>query len=403
LSDGKDLEPAQTLSCVNHDRKIVPLVSRHRIFKVDLKALQLGFGLLLLVFLFLLGLFLPFLLSLQLAFPLSELRFEIVHRGRLNALAQRVVPVRDDLLVLALVGLPWFKDKHFAVETWVWVRSQEVLARELFNQSFLHHSDEARLRDLELESFRNGVSSRLKLVKCHVETGFVLRVLQTGFLSVATVSHRIAINRVLRVRSIQLAASLASRALLDRLLDLVLALLIRRLVRVSFVGRGAVNVSNIGFLEVVKSHVPLLLFLLPQQCLAFLHLNLVNNVQCAPVAPLEVGPPEVEQTALLLDGLEEAIADDGDDFLLLDLLQVAFNFLRNRQAVLPLPHELLNFLDVVRGAVFLVLLRHLDACAAVIRTDVFDEIRAVANDLALQCEDEGARSLIKAVGTTHLF
>ena len=100
--------------------------------------------------------------------------------------------------------------------------------------------------------------------------------------------------------------------------------------------------------------------------------------------------------------LEEAVSDDGDDIFLFDLFEVGSDLLPQGHSVLPLPHQLLNLLNVVLGPAVLVLLDKVDARAAVVLADVLDEIGPISNHLSFESVHEGASSLVEAVGATHL-
>lgn len=95
-----------------------------------------------------------------------------------------------------------------------------------------------------------------------------------------------------------------------------------RLVRLSFVVRSALNVRLKGLLESIKGHILLLLFLLSLAGFPLLDLDLIDNVQSASIVSLQVRPSQLENSALLLDLLEERVGDLADYVPLHDSFQM---------------------------------------------------------------------------------
>ena len=119
LTNGKHLEPTQTLSLFNDSDKVVPFFAGQRIFNVDLKALEVGL------------MFCLTLLLLSLVFDRGALWLvlsnEISLGGGLKPLPQREVSVDNQFALPLLVLLSRSEDEHLTWDLWEGMRSQEVL------------------------------------------------------------------------------------------------------------------------------------------------------------------------------------------------------------------------------------------------------------------------------------
>ena len=125
LTNGKHLEPTQTLSLFNDGDKVVPFFAGQRLFNIDLKALEVGL---------MLGLTL---LLLRLVFDRGALRLMLSDEIRLGSgfepLPQREISVDNQFAVSLLILLSRSEDEHLAWDLWVGMRSQEVLGRQFIN------------------------------------------------------------------------------------------------------------------------------------------------------------------------------------------------------------------------------------------------------------------------------
>ena len=95
-----------------------------------------------------------------------------------------------------------------------------------------------------------------------------------------------------------------------------------RLVRLSLVVRGALNVRCKCLLESVKGHILFLLFLLSLAGIPLLNLDLIDNIQSATIVSLQIRPSQLENRALLLNLLEERVGDLADNVPLYDSFQM---------------------------------------------------------------------------------
>ena len=160
--------------------------------------------------------------------------------------------------------------------------------------------------------------------------------------------------------------------------------------------------SQESLLELLEGHI-LGLFLLAQlSFFSLLLLDLVDNIESAAIIALKVGAAQLPNNAVLLNGLEEALANVADQVLLLHFLEIAVDRLLQSLAMLAVPQQLLNLGQVVLLAIFLMLLENLNACAAVSVPDVLDELGAVTNQLTLNRVHKRARPLIEAIRAAHL-
>ena len=160
--------------------------------------------------------------------------------------------------------------------------------------------------------------------------------------------------------------------------------------------------SQESLLELLEGHI-LGLFLLAQlSFFSLLLLDFVDNIESAAIIALKVGAAQLPNNAVLLNRLEEALANVADQVLLLHFLEIAVNRLLQSLAMLAVPEQLLNFGEVVLLAIFLMLLENLNACAAVSVPDVLDELGAVTNQLTLNRVHKGARPLVEAIRAAHL-
>ena len=205
---------------------------------------------------------------------------------------------------------------------------------------------------------------------------------------------------VRRVTSDAVSATLARSALLIGLL--LLLNLLFRLMSFPLIWSSSVDVSQEALLELVEGEVSFGLFLLDCAHLGLLNLNLIIDVERPAIFPLQVGASQPEMNAILFVWLVEAVTNDGDNILLLDLFEVLLDFLTQSVALLLFAHHVLNLLEVVSCPVVLVLLDHLDGGSAVARPHVLNEVSAVADGLTLQSEDKGARSLVETIRAANL-
>ena len=160
--------------------------------------------------------------------------------------------------------------------------------------------------------------------------------------------------------------------------------------------------SQESLLELLEGHI-LGLFLLAQlSFFSLLLLDFVDNIESAAIIALKVGSAQLPNNAVLLNGLEEALANVADQVLLLHFLEIAVDRLLQSLAMLAVPQQLLNLGQVVLLAIFLMLLENLNACAAVSVPDVLDELGTVTNQLTLNRVHKGARPLVEAIRAAHL-
>ena len=195
---------------------------------------------------------------------------------------------------------------------------------------------------------------------------------------------------------VQLALFTADCALFLRFLG-VFSSLVSRIVSFTLICGGALDVLLELSDEVLVGQVLLLLFFLLSALLGLFDLDLVDDVERAAIIPLQISPPQLEHGALLLTGLEEAIANMRYNVLLFNLVEVRSDFHAKSRSMLAHTHQLLNLLQVVPRPIVLVLLQHLYVGSAVALSHVFDEVRTIANLLALQSVDEGAVPLIETI------
>ena len=128
-----------------------------------------------------------------------------------------------------------------------------------------------------------------------------------------------------------------------------------------------------------KVHILGLLDLLCCTLSLLLLLNLVSNVQSATIVSLQVGFSKPEVAAVFLNWLKEAISNQRNDLLLLDLLKVVSDLLTEGHTVISSAHELLNLLHVVLGASILERLDHGDVLTNIVGTDMLDEFTTVTD------------------------
>ena len=208
--------------------------------------------------------------------------------------------------------------------------------------------------------------------------------------------HTVSITDEVARRFVQLALFTADSALFLRLLG-VFCSLVGGVVSFTLVRGGALDVRLELSDEVLVGQVLLLLFFCLNALLGLFDLDLVDDVERAAIIPLQIRPPQLEHSALLLTGGKEAIANVRYDVLLLDLVEVRSDFHAKSRSMLAHTHQLLNLLQVVPRPIVLVLLQHLHVGSAVALSHVFDEVRTIANLLALQSVDEGAVPLIETI------
>ena len=90
----------------------------------------------------------------------------------------------------------------------------------------------------------------------------------------------------------------------------------------------------------------------------------------------------------------KSIINVRDNVLLLYLFNGLFDLLAQIRPLLLLPHLVVNLVNILIGAPFLVLLRHAEHLAIAV-PDMFNEVSAVANQATLNGEDDGAGTLVK--------
>ena len=84
-------------------------------------------------------------------------------------------------------------------------------------------------------------------------------------------------------------------------------------------------------------------------------------------------------------------------------MQVTFDLLTECLTVLSETHLLLDLPHVLFGSVSLLNVRDLHISPIVVVSNVFLELRAVANAFAFNSVDERARPLVESISSAHLF
>ena len=149
--------------------------------------------------------------------------------------------------------------------------------------------------------------------------------------------------------------------------------------------------------EAIEGHVLFFFLFLFHLGLSLLDLDLVDNVQRAPVISLQVCPSQHEDRALLLDALKERISDLADHLLFHNTLQMVRYLLSQSHALLSAAHQVFDLFEVVLCAIVLELFHHLHISAAIVLPDVLNKVRSVADRLALQREDKRTVALVETI------
>ena len=388
LSDWQDLEPAQTLCLFKNADEIVPFFTRQRARDVDLEALQvrLVLGRHLLVFLLLYG-------ATALLFLVHGVVDVVRFGGRLEALAEREVAVDDERLVLGvLVLLLREEDHHLALDLGVRVRREEVLRGELLDEHFLHHGDFAGVGDVVLRAeVLSGLIHRRVPASVHIRLFGAALAQAFSFLNTVRITNEM-------TRSfIHLAFFATDSAFSGLGLCRVFGSLVGRIMGFPLVRCGAFDVTLELLQEVLIAQVLLLLLFLLFALSGCFDLDLIFNIERAAIVTLQIRPPQLENSALLLTGLKEAISDMRHYILFANLCEVGVDFHAESRTVLAHAHLLLDRLNVVLRSIVLLLFQHLHVRAAIPLPHMLDEVGAIADLLALQSVDKWTVPLVEAI------
>jgi len=124
-------------------------------------------------------------------------------------------------------------------------------------------------------------------------------------------------------------------------------------------------VSRELFLESIKAHI-LGLFDLPLfAVLRILHLNLVDNVQCATIVTLKVSSTKLPNETFFLNWSVKTLTNVADEITLLDLFKVMLNLLFECETVLACTHKFFNLGKVIFLTNVLVFLENLHASTCI--------------------------------------
>ena len=160
---------------------------------------------------------------------------------------------------------------------------------------------------------------------------------------------------------------------------------------------GAFDVTLELLQEVLIAQVLLLLLFLLFALSGCFDLDLIFDVERAAIVTLQIRPPQLENRALLLTGLKEAISDMRHYILFANFCEVSVDFHAKSRTVLTHAHLLLDRLNVVPRSIVLLLFQHLHVRAAIPLPHMLDEVGTIADLLALQSVDKWTVPLVEAI------
>ena len=110
----------------------------------------------------------------------------------------------------------------------------------------------------------------------------------------------------------------------------------------------------------------------------------------------------MEDVTLIFNLLEESICDMRYYIRVQNFLLMLSNLLLQGHAFPNLSHLFFDHANVLLSAALHSILLYVDVGSAIASPHMFNEIGTISNGLTLKSVDEGARTLVKAIGAAHL-